>query len=396
MSPQSTDFWKKPGLWVALGVLVLVGAGSTLVVRQQIAARQRVEDQAALPPPRQVKVVALGRIEPASPVVQVSASEAGRIDQLLVARGDPVEAGQILAYLDRYGVRRAERDLAASQLAEALAQLAAQRNLGQAQIQEAATRLGQVDDPQRSAIAAQAAAIQSLQAQLNVAEIDLARFQQLHRSGAIARQELDRQQATVNQLRADVANAKATEQRLAQTRSTDMTQAAAQLAAVQANTALAQLQSRVDSATQTLALAEAQLALTVVRSPQVGQVLDVIAYPGEAVAPGGNPIVSLGDTRQMYVVSEVYETDIGRVQLGQSATITSRNGAFPGSLTGTVAEIGLQIAKNDVIDDDPAANADARVVEVRVRIDQSDVVAALTNLQVDVEIDIESVANSAQ
>ncbi|MEB3288540.1 MAG: HlyD family efflux transporter periplasmic adaptor subunit [Leptolyngbya sp.] len=377
-------------------MLVLVGAGSTLVVRQQIAARQRVEDQAALPPPRQVKVVALGRIEPASPVVQVSASEAGRIDQLLVARGDPVEAGQILAYLDRYGVRRAERDLAASQLAEALAQLAAQRNLGQAQIQEAATRLGQVDDPQRSAIAAQAAAIQSLQAQLNVAEIDLARFQQLHRSGAIARQELDRQQATVNQLRADVANAKATEQRLAQTRSTDMTQAAAQLAAVQANTALAQLQSRVDSATQTLALAEAQLALTVVRSPQVGQVLDVIAYPGEAVAPGGNPIVSLGDTRQMYVVSEVYETDIGRVQLGQSATITSRNGAFPGSLTGTVAEIGLQIAKNDVIDDDPAANADARVVEVRVRIDQSDVVAALTNLQVDVEIDIESVANSAQ
>jgi HlyD family secretion protein len=90
------------------------------------------------------------------------------------------------------------------------------------------------------------------------------------------------------------------------------------------------------------------------------------------------------------VVTEVYETDIGRVRLGQPATITSRNGAFPGTLTGTVAEIGLQIAKNDVIDDDPAANADARVVEVRVRIDQGEVVAALTNLQVDVAIDIEA------
>jgi HlyD family secretion protein len=394
MTIQSDDFWKKPGLWVALGALVLVGVGSTLVVRQQLESRRLAEERAALPPPRQVKVVALGRIEPASRVVQVSASEAGRIERLMVAKGDRVEEGQILAYLDRYGVRQAERDLAASQLAEAQAQLAAQRNLGQAQVQEATTRIGQVDGPEQAAIAAQAAAVQSLQAQLNVAEIDLARFQQLHRSGAISRQELDRQQATVNRLRADVANAKATQQRLEQTRITDITNAEAQLAAVQANTTLAQLQSRVDSAAQTLALAEAQRALTVVRSPQAGQVLDIRAYPGEAVSPGGGPILSLGDTRQMFVVTEVYETDIGRVSLGQPATITSRNGAFPGTLTGTVAEIGLQIAKNDVIDDDPAANADARVVEVRVRIDQSEVVAALTNLQVDVAIDIEASPNS--
>lgn len=389
MTIQSADFWKKPGLWVALGALVLVGVGSTLVVRQQIAAQRLAEEQAALPPPRQVQVVALGRIEPASRVIRVSASEAGRLDRLTVAKGDRVEEGQTLAYLDRYAVQQAERDLAASQLAEAQAQLAAQTTLGQAQVQEANTRIAQIDDPQQSAIAAQVAAVQSLQAQLNVAEIDLARFQQLHSSGAIARQELDRQQATVNQLRADVTNAKATQQRLEQARVNDMTNAQAQLAAVQANTTLAQLQSRVDSAAQSLALAEAQLALTLVRSPQAGQVLEVLAYPGEAVSPGGGPILSLGDTRQMYVVAEVYETDIGRVKLGQPATITSRNGAFPGTLTGTVAEIGLQIAKNDVIDDDPAANADARVVEVRVRIDQSDVVAALTNLQVDVAIDIE-------
>jgi HlyD family secretion protein len=387
MTIQFPDFWKKPGLWAALGVLVLVGVGSTLVVRQQLEARRLAEEQAALPPPRQVKVVALGRIEPASRVVQVSA---GRIERLMVAKGDRVEAGQILAYLDRYAVRQAERDLAASQLAEAQSQLAAQRNLGQAQVQEATTRIGQIDGPEQAAIAAQAAAVQSLQAQLNVAEIDLARFQQLHSSGAIARQELDRQQATVNRLRADVANAKATQQRLEQARITDITNAEAQLAAVQANTTLAQLQSRVDSAAQTLALAESQLTLTVVRSPQTGQVLDIQAYPGEAVSPGGGPILSLGDTRQMFVVTEVYETDIGRVRLGQPATITSRNGAFPGTLTGTVAEIGLQIAKNDVIDDDPAANADARVVEVRVRIDQGEVVAALTNLQVDVAIDIQA------
>ncbi|TVQ10376.1 MAG: HlyD family efflux transporter periplasmic adaptor subunit [Leptolyngbya sp. DLM2.Bin27] len=350
--------------------------------------RQVAREQADLPPPRQVKVVALGRVEPASRVVNVAASEAGRIDRLEVQKGDRIEVGQILAYLDSYDVRRAERDLAASQLAEARAQLAAETTLGNSQVQEASTRVSQIDGPQQAAIAAQDSAIASLQAELDVAEIDLARFQALNASGAISRQELDRQRATVNSLRADLGNAQATKQQLEQARLSDIRNAEAQVVSAQATSRRAQVASRVDSAAQSLALAEAQLARTVVRSPKAGQVLDIFAYPGEAVSPSGGPILALGDTRQMVVVAEVYETDIGLVQLSQPVAITSRNGAFSDTLTGTVAEIGLQIAKNDVLDDDPAANADARVVEVRVAVDQSEVVAALTNLQVDVAIDI--------
>lgn len=389
MNAQSVEPWKKPSVWVALAALLLVGAASTVAVRNVMTARQAAQEQAALPPPRQVKVVALGRIEPASRVIHVAASDTGRIERLEVAKGDRVEPGQILAYLDRYAVRRAERDYIASQLAEAQAQLAAETTLGEAQAQEASTRMAQIDGPQQAAIVAQAAAAQSLRAELDVAEIDLARFQQLNASGAISRQELDRQQATVNRLRADLANAQATQQRLEQARVNDLRNAEAQRVSVQATTNRAQVQSRVDSATQNLALAEAQLALTLVRAPSAGQVIDIFTYPGEAVPQSGGAILALGDTRQMYVVAEVYETDIGLVQVGQSATITSRNGAFAQTLTGTVEEMGLQIGKNDVLDDDPAANADARVVEVRVRIDQSEVVAALTNLQVDVAIDVD-------
>jgi len=44
--------------------------------------------------------------------------------------------------------------------------------------------------------------------------------------------------------------------------------------------------------------------------------------------------------------------------------------------------------KNNVLDDDPAANADSRVVEVKVRLDNSQMVEALTNLQVDVRINV--------
>ncbi len=56
-------------------------------------------------------------------------------------------------------------------------------------------------------------------------------------------------------------------------------------------------------------------------------------------------------------------------------------------------EIALQIFKNNVLDDDPAANADARVVEVDIMVDQPEVIDSLTNLQVDVVIDVDK-ANS--
>ncbi|MGB3309495.1 MAG: efflux RND transporter periplasmic adaptor subunit [Nodosilinea sp.] len=390
MSAQSIQPWKKPGFWLLIAALLVVGVGSTLVVRNVLQTRQEAREQAELPPPRQIKVVALGRIEPVSQVIDVATAESGRIDRLEVQEGDRMEQGQILAYLDTYDVRQAERDYAASQLAEARAQLEAETALGSSQVEEANTRVAQIDQPQQAAIAAQQAAIQSLQAELDVAEIDLARFQQLNASGAISRQELDRQQATVERLRADLANATATRQRLEQARINDIRNAQAQVNSARATTTRAQVASQVDSAAQNLALAEAQLARTIIRAPQAGQVLDIFAYPGEAVSPTGEPILALGDTDQMVVVAEVYETDIGLVEVGQPVAITSRNGAFSETLTGTVTEIGLQIAKNDVLDDDPAANADARVVEVRVLVDQSEAVAALTNLQVDVAIDIES------
>lgn len=389
MSANSAQPWHKRNLWLLLVGLLIFG-GALFATHKMLQVRGETRELATLPSPQKLKVAALGRVEPASRVIDIAASNSGRLGQLLVSKGETVEVGQALAYMDTYAVRKAERDYAASLLLEAKAELAARTALGSSQLEEAKTQIAQIDEPQQAAIQAQQATIQSLQAELDIAAMDLERFRQLNQSGALSRQELDRQQATVKRLQADLQSAKATKQRLEQSRKADVNNAVAQMETAEANLVLSQVQSRVSSAEQNLAQAQSELDLTIIRAPKAGQILDVFADPGEAVSPTTQPILAMGDTSQMYVVAEVYETDVVLVNVGQSATITSRNGAFAEALTGNVEEIGLQIAKNDVLDDDPAAAADARVVEVRIKVDQSDVIAGLTNLQVDVAIDVES------
>jgi HlyD family secretion protein len=73
------------------------------------------------------------------------------------------------------------------------------------------------------------------------------------------------------------------------------------------------------------------------------------------------------------------------VRPGQRARVTSA--ALPGPLTGTVEWIRPKVEKQDEIGTDPAARKDARVVEVKVLLDDGAAAAPFTNLQVDVEIE---------
>lgn len=128
--------------------------------------------------------------------------------------------------------------------------------------------------------------------------------------------------------------------------------------------------------------AEVELDLANVRAPIGGQVLEVHARAGEKVGPDG--ILELAKTDQMYAIAEVFETDIDWVRVGQRATISSR--ALPQPVQGTVERIGLKVGKADVLGVDPVAQTDARVVEVEIRLDDSQRVGALTNAQVEVAI----------
>jgi HlyD family secretion protein len=127
---------------------------------------------------------------------------------------------------------------------------------------------------------------------------------------------------------------------------------------------------------------QAELQRSFIFSPIDGVVLDVRANPGEFISEDG--AIDLGNVKRMFAIAEVYETDIRRVRIGQRATISSA--ALDDTLDGTVQFIQLMVAKQDAIGTDPAARKDARIIEVGILLDESESVAGLTNLQVDVVI----------
>jgi HlyD family secretion protein len=147
-------------------------------------------------------------------------------------------------------------------------------------------------------------------------------------------------------------------------------------------TELLALQGDLDEAIAERTRTLRDLELTELRSPIDGQVLRLHARVGER--PGDKGVLELGNSDQMQALVEVYESDIDRVRLGQSVTLTSENGGFSGSLRGQVVRISPQVRQREVLSTDPTGDADARIVEIRVALDPADAqrVRELTGLKV--------------
>ncbi|MEB3198982.1 MAG: HlyD family efflux transporter periplasmic adaptor subunit [Synechococcaceae cyanobacterium] len=263
---------------------------------------------AALPASRETKVAALGRLDPAGDIHRLAAPIVGiggspRLSRLLVAEGQAVSRGQLLATFDSGPSLMAER-----------------------------TRL-QVR-------------IANLQRQLRVEGRELARYRSLGSAGAVSIDELDRREQQFLALQGELQDAQAQRFKV-----------------------------------------ETDLRETVLRAPLDGTVLRIHARVGER--PGDKGILELGASHRMEAVLEVYESDIGRVRLGQSVSLSSENGGFNGRLQGVVSRISPQVRQREVLSTDPSGDADARIVEVRVRLDagSAERVRNLTGLKVIGKID---------
>lgn len=353
----------------------------------------------AAPPPtspskRPVKlaVTALGRLEPKGEVIQLSAaesSESNRIASLLVEQGDIVKSKQIIATLDSYDRRQAALKQAQRQVNIArakLAQVKAGAKIGEINAQGAV--ISQLQAQLKREIVAKEAVIARQKAEVGNAELEFNRFDALKIDGAVSesnrdtkkltldtmkerlREAIASRDMTLDTLKEKIREAKATLNRVAEVRTVDVQFA----------------QAEVDSASAAVQKAEADLELSSIRSPRAGTILKIHTWPGEII--GNKGIVELGQTQAMYAVAEIYELDINKIKVGQKAKIICLN--FPEKLQGTVEQVGLLVAKKDVLNTDPAAEIDSRVVEVKIRLDPKDShrVSGLTNAKVKVAISI--------
>jgi HlyD family secretion protein len=332
-------------------------------------------------------VAALGRLEPEGGVIDVGVGSGNpdRLERLLVSEGQHVEARQELAFLESYQPRAAEKEYVASQLAEARARLASETAYWEAQVREAKIALESAQQLQPHDVEAQEATVRLQEAEHAHAEKELKRLTELRQSDASTQQDVDRQALLLRRGREALCGAEVQLRRLRTAQQLELARCRAQITTAEAARARARDAQPVASLAKNLQLAEERLRLSVLRAPCGGTVLKVITHPGEAV--GAKPVLRLGRTDTMVAVAEVYYTDIRHVKLGQKATVTSP--ALPGSLLGSVVLVGRLIARKDVLGIDPTAEVDARVVEVRIRLEPNDLASHLTFLQVSVRIDAE-------
>ncbi|MCO5169000.1 MAG: efflux RND transporter periplasmic adaptor subunit [Planctomycetes bacterium] len=216
--------------------------------------------------------------------VMVAPEVTGRLVEVTVDEGDPVKAGDLLLRVDDTELQRQVLMAAADlQAAEAsLARATAETTRAQA-VADAAAR-------------------------------ELARVRELAARTILPAADLDR--ATDAHAVADAG-----------------------LAAARAGAAEAS--RRQEAAAQGLAVREARLAESRVRSPVDGLVVRRLREPGDVVIAGG-PVLSIVATREMWVRAWVDESELPRLAPGLPARVVFR--AEPGrDLPGVVARVGREV-----------------------------------------------------
>ena len=224
---------------------------------------------------------------------QLSFKIPGRVAERPVFEGDQVKQGQLVARLDdveqrqQLALRRAE--VAATEAA--LAEL------------EAGAR------PQE--IASAKAAVHSAEAERDRAQVDFKRQQELLNDAAISRRDYDSAEAQL---------------KVADARLTDAKEKLKLIREGPRPETIQQARARLEQARAALAFAETQVENTRLASPLGGTVLSHHIEAGEFVSPG-TPIVTVADTKHVWVRAYVDQADLGRIAHGQHVPV--RIDTFP-------------------------------------------------------------------
>ncbi|MFA7382110.1 MAG: efflux RND transporter periplasmic adaptor subunit [Desulfurivibrionaceae bacterium] len=220
----------------------------------------------------------------------------GRIVALPVEEGQEVAAGSLLARLDQSDYRQ---------------QVAVDEALVNARSAE--LKLAQAGSRSQEKKAAEQLLLDA-KADFDLKKLDLERYQALYEKDEVAAQVRDAAATGFKRSQAMFERARQNyELILAGTRKE-------QIAINQANVLTAQ---------QALGLSRIKLGYTELTAPTAGVVLVRQAEIGEVILPGA-PVLSLADLNNLWLRGYIAETDLGRVKLGQAASV--RIDTYPGRI----------------------------------------------------------------
>ena len=375
-------------LAIAITMLASLSVASIsvfIVLKFREIDHQKPENPAVVIP--EIKTVtALGRIEPEGEVIKLSApisGEGSQVEKILVQEGDMVTKGQVIAILNNRERLQAELTAAKAEvriIQAKIAQIQAGAKPGEITAQKAI--IDRLAAESQGDIDTQKAILEKLQAELLNAKAENKRYQELYIEGAISASEKDSKNLNIETTKKSLQAAQLQLKKLELSSKEKIKEASATLnqisevRKVDIEVAIAEL-NRVDV---NVKKATINLQQAYVKSPQNGQVFEIYTHPGELISNNG--IADIGKTSQMYVVAEVYESDINKIIQGKQVRIVSD--VFAQELQGKVERIGLQVRKQNLTNTDPSTNIDNRIVKVYIRLNKasSQQAAKFTNMQV--------------
>lgn len=324
-------------LIIALGAAAAASAGGYFIGTQMVEpAKSSVASTAPAASGPAWSAAALGRVEPRSGESRIGAGTIGRIAEVLVTARATVEPDELLVRLDDDEVR--------ARLAAAEIEVAVRKQERDKQSTTAGREdLRRAEDAVYSAERAVFGARYALDAILTAA-----------RKGTVESRE-------VQDARKRLADARSWLQR--ERNSLAVAQGK------QGQVAPNRLEASVNAARAEVAVAEAMLDKTRIRSPIAGSVLQLHARLGEMVGPSAEiPLVVIGDTAQLRVKAELDDADLAKVRVGQSAFV--RSTSFPGrQFSGRVTEIAPAMTQPRIIQRGPRRATDIEVVEVMIELE---------------------------
>ncbi|MCM2369142.1 HlyD family efflux transporter periplasmic adaptor subunit [Aporhodopirellula aestuarii] len=349
-------------------------------------ARQKAESQA--------QVVAQGQLQPLGGVLSVMAPPGDRVARVAVSEGETVAKGDLLVELESLRAKTIELDVAEMKLAEGKARLEAEEAAANARLRVAQMKLEQAQtqlEQSREKLRIAEGPGGSLDLLRRAAELGERKLDRLRTASdnpnmqrLVSENKLEEESLKISETRAqyeaarvDARNAIETAELAVEAAKQDIVAAEKSIAAARASASLGSLEKQIQ-------LLRLNIETAKLISPTAGRILKLDTMTGQATTT--MPLLHMADTSQMVCIAEVNVADLRRIEVGQTAEITSPG--LSDKLTGTVRRINQMIASPTMPSPFPMEPVDRHTAEVTIQIAPKDNAAAAERIHMQVEITI--------